>query len=211
MQAYHTGVFGDSGGGKTTLLREMHDRFGGPSIVVDVTDSGVKGFAGIKVASVSDAQKAVKGARSWDSVRIVWKTTAGDMAMRDGRKIRQFAKKLASASGAPVQVIIDEAHNVIPDGTDVSQNPYAAMLHEDRDDGIKVVVSTQDPQDLAYGPLKQATRYVWVGRWSSFHEGFFRYFRIDTSDLPDEPYHYVTLNRRMNVVERGETKPEYAA
>lgn len=210
MQAYHTGVFGDSGGGKTTLLREMHDKFGGPSIVVDVTDSGVSGFAGTKVASVADAQAAVKGAKSWDNVRIIWNTSRGDMAVRDGRKIRTFARKLANHSNAPVQVIVDEAHNVMADGSELEQNPYALMLHEDRDDGIKVVLSTQDPQDLAYGPLKQATRYVWVGRWSSFHEGFFRYFRIDTSDLPDKPYHYVTLNRRMNVVERGETKEEYA-
>jgi hypothetical protein len=212
MQAYHTGVFGDSGGGKTTLLREMHDRFSGPSIVVDTTMDGVSGFAGTRVASVSDAQRAVRTAGAWDTVRLVWRTRAGDQAMRDGRTIRQFAHKLAEQSKAPVQVIVDEAQNVLSEGQvgDDYQNPYQAMLHEDRDKGLKVVVASQDPQDLAYGPLKQATRYVWVGRWSSFHEGFFRYFKINTEDLPDQKYQYVTLNRRMNVVEKGETNEEYA-
>lgn len=212
MQAYHTGVFGDSGGGKTTLMREMNDRFGGPSIVVDVTMDGVSGFDGVRVASVSDAADAVKRGQSWDSVRLIWKVTPGDSAMREGQKIRQFAHRLAEQSRSPVQIMIDEAQNVLGEGmvNNDGQNPYKAMLHEDRDKGLKVVLASQDPADLAYGPLKQATRYVWVGRWSSFHEGFFRYFKIDTDDLPDQPYNYVTLNRRMNVVERGQTKEKYA-
>lgn len=209
MKAYHTGVFGSSGGGKTTLLREMQATFSGVSIFVDFTQNGTDNVPGVKVASIDDAVTAVGRTQAWDSVRLHWRLPPGDGAIRGGREIRRFAHRIAKKAKVPVQVIVDEAQNVLHEDID-EQNPYKSMLHEDRDMGIKVVVSTQDPQDLKYGPIKQCTRYVWVGEYSAFHEGFIRYFGIDRSELPTEPYKFVTLNRRMEPVERGETKEQYA-
>ena len=51
MQAYHTLVAGDSGGGKTTYLREAHDTYPGLSIWIDHSDDGVDGI-GLRDASL---------------------------------------------------------------------------------------------------------------------------------------------------------------
>ena len=110
----------------------------------------------------------------------------------------------------PLQIIVDEAHEIMPTGADGSENGLAAGLRKDRDKAIRFVVVTQDPSDLAYSPLKQIRYWSWVGPWSGFHDGFLNaHGWIPRDELPEEDYRYVVMDKRGNVMFRGETKEEY--
>ncbi|WP_042666108.1 ATP-binding protein [Haloferax sp. ATB1] len=204
MQAYHTVVTGDSGGGKTTLLREMQAEFPGLSIWVNFTNTD-----GITGRDLDDAAtvRSVGEARASDATRLNWVT---DSPLETARQARTVAHEYHEATGFPTQVIFDEAQNVLPDGEVDSDNPVKRMLHEDRDKALKVVIATQDPSDLDYTPIKQCKFWVWVGEWAVFHDGFLRYFSIPRDDLPTEPYQYVVFDKRMNVLHRAETQEAYA-
>lgn len=205
MQAYHTLVAGDSGGGKTTYLREAHATYPGLSIWID--HHGVDGIGG---RSLDDAEtvRSEREARRSDATRLRWRC---DDPLDAARGARAVAHDYHDETGFPTQVIADEAQDgMLPDGDVEADNPIKRMLHEDRDKGLKVQVATQDPQDLEYTPLKQCKYWVWVGEWSTFHRGFINYFDLPQSELPTEPYQVVVFDKRMNVLHRTETKEEYA-
>lgn len=205
MQAYHTLVAGDSGGGKTTYLREAQDTY--PGLSVWINHSGTDGISGRDLEDAATVTSLAEARRS-DATRLNWRCNDPLKAARDAR---QLCHEYHDATGYPTQVIVDEAQDrVLPDGDVESDNPVKRMLHEDRDRALKVQVATQDPQDLAYTPLKQCQYWVWVGEWATFHKGFLNYFDFPKSELPTEPYEYVVLDKRMNVLHRGETSEEYA-
>lgn len=203
MQAYHTLVAGDSGGGKTTLMRQMHAEFNGLSIWINHTNAD--GLDGRSIKSGATVRSASE-ARQSDAVRLNWVTSD---PTETAREARQVAHEYHDATGYPVQVVIDEAHEVLPDGKVDVDNPVKRMLHEDRDRALKVVIATQDPSDFDYTPIKQCKYWVWVGEWSVFHDGFLRYFSIPRDELPTEPYEYVVFDKRMNVLYRGETEARF--
>lgn len=205
MQAYHTLVAGDSGGGKTTYLREAHATYPGLSIWID--HHGVDGIGG---RSLDDAEtvRSEREARQSDATRLRWRC---DDPLDAARGARAVAHDYHDSTGYPTQVIADEAQDgMLADGDVEADNPIKRMLHEDRDKALKVQVATQDPQDLEYTPLKQCKYWVWVGEWSTFHRGFINYFDLPKSELPTEPYQVVVFDKRMNVLHRTETKEEYA-
>lgn len=205
MQAYHALVTGDSGGGKTTLLREMHDTYNGLSIWVDFSTDGVSGISGRALDSAATVHSEAE-ARRTNATRIRWRT---DDPVEAAAGARAVANDYHRATGYPTQVIVDEAQNVLPDGKVDPSNPVKTMLHEDRDKALKCVLATQDPSDLDYTPIKQCQYWTWVGGWSVFHDGFIRYFSIPRENLPTEPYEYVVMNKRMEVLYRGETQASY--
>ncbi|GAB3315209.1 hypothetical protein [Haloplanus salinarum] len=205
MQAYHTLVAGDSGGGKTTYLREAHATYPGLSIWID--HHGVDGIGG---RSLDDAEtvRSEREARQSDATRLRWRC---DDPLDAARGARAVAHDYHESTGFPTQVIADEAQDgMLADGDVEADNPIKRMLHEDRDKALKVQVATQDPQDLEYTPLKQCKYWVWVGEWSTFHRGFINYFDLPQSELPTEPYQVVVFDKRMNVLHRTETKEVYA-
>lgn len=207
VQAYHTLVAGDSGGGKTTLLREMYDTYPGLSIWIDHSRTGVDGIGAADLEDAAVVRSGVEARRA-DATRLQWRC---DDPVEAGAQVLQFVREYHEATGHPSQVIVDEAQDqALPDGDVDNDNPIKWMLHQGRDERIKVVIASQDPQDLAYTPLKQCRFWTWVGGWSVFHEGFLRYFSIPTGELPTNRFQYVTLNKRMDVVDRGSTKEEYA-
>jgi DNA helicase HerA-like ATPase len=203
MQAFHTLVAGDSGGGKTTLMRQMHAEFNGLSIWINHTNAD--GLDGRSIKSGATVRSAAE-ARQSSAVRLNWVT--GDPT-ETAAAARQVAHEYNDATGYPVQVVIDEAHEVLPDGKVDVDNPVKRMLHEDRDKALKVVIATQDPSDFDYTPIKQCKYWVWVGEWSVFHDGFLRYFSIPRDELPTEPYEYVVFDKRMQVLYRGETEERF--
>ncbi|WP_380681103.1 ATP-binding protein [Salinigranum sp. GCM10025319] len=209
MDRYHTAVVGDSGSGKSTYLRECHDRFPGLSLVLDDTDiGGVSGRDLDNAATVRSAGEARRASAS----RLRW--VCSD-AMEEIDDARAVAHDYHERTGYPVQVIVDEAHRHLPDSekkSSAKNNTLAAMLHEDRDKGVKVVLASQDPTDFYYPPLKQCKWLVWCGPPSTFHRGFRRYYNIDTDDLPDERFQYRVIRptEPPRVVYEGETSEEYA-
>ena len=207
MQAYHTVVTGDSGGGKTTYLREAHATYPGLSIWIDQSDDGVSGISGRDLDSAATV-RTEREARQSDATRLRWRCSDPLDAARGARAV---AHDYHESTGFPTQVIADEAQDgMLADGEVEADNPVKRMLHEDRDKGLKVQVATQDPQDLEYTPLKQCKYWVWVGEWSTFHRGFINYFDLPKSELPTEPYQVVVFDKRMNVLHRTETKEGYA-
>jgi len=182
-QAVHALVAGSSGGGKTTLLREMHDSFSGPSIFLtskptdSLKDNPPKSI--VKTSAVYDDD--ITKAREW-----------------------------ALARPGAVQIIVDEVQfSGLADGG----GPIARGLHEDRDRGIKWVLATQSPQDLrgGYTSLQQVQSIYWVGPAKTFHEGFFRYYRLTDIDFPEERFKYIKIIPSLPPVVHGpySTKKKY--
>ena len=196
MNAEHALVCGDSGGGKTTLMREMNQTFDGVSIWINHNSERVPGNA---VETVNELVNAIeRGARrinfiATDALGAVEAARSAAYHVVDGR----------------MQIVVDEAHNLLPDGSVDEDNSLKEALHEDRSEGVRVVVATQDPSDLEYTPIKQCKYFTWVGGWSVFHDGFIRYFNIPRDELPTAPYEYVIFDKRMNVVHRDETEEQY--
>lgn len=208
MKAYHSLVVGDSGEGKTTLMREVHAGFNGYSVWID--HDGVGGIDGramdgaVTVSSLAELRRA-------QGTRIRYQCSDPEKAVG---AIREHCKGVYDRTGYPVQVIVDEAQNAMPDGEDAaSGNQLAKMIHEDRDDGVKVVIGSQDPQDLEYGPIKQCKYIVWVGKPHPMHRGFARYYDLLDAGLPTEQYNYVVFEKgpSFNWIEsyRGETDPSF--
>jgi hypothetical protein len=198
MKAHHTLVAGDSGGGKTTLMRELHDTYPGLSIWINHHDeSNVAGKRASGLRAIQTADRTTINLRVSDGVR--------------GAEIaREACREYHEASGFPAQIIADEVQDgLLPDGSSPPDTPVKQGLHQDRDHAIKWVVASQDPSDLHYTPLKQIQHWIWVGPWSTFHEGFLRYFSIPRDDLPSEPYEWVKFDKRMTVTGRGTTKEKY--
>jgi hypothetical protein len=205
MQAYHTMVGGDSGGGKTTYLRQAQAEY--PGLSIWINHAGADGLSGRDLEDAATVRTEREARRS-DATRLNWVT---DDPLKTAREARRVAHDYHETTGYPTQVIVDEAQDgVLPDGDVDADNPVKKMLHEDRDRALKVQVATQDPQDLEYTPLKQCKYWVWVGEWSTFHRGFINYFDLPKSELPTEPYQFVVFDKRMNVLHRGETSEEYA-
>lgn len=207
MQAYHCLYTGDSGGGKSTLLAEAADRFPGLVVIVDATDRGESKFSGRGVLDCATVRNA-REARAANASIIRIRT---DDMTQGARDARELALEYSDSTGWPSQVIIDECQQVMSDELE-SSHPIKKMLHEDRDRRLKCVLATQDPSDLQpnYSAIKQCRYFVWVGEWSTFHDGFIRYFSIPRGSLPEQPYKWVCFDKRMNVVNRGETRERYA-
>jgi hypothetical protein len=182
-QAVHALVAGSSGGGKTTLLREMHDTFSGPSIFL--TSKPTDPLKDNPPSSI------VKTSAVYDD---------------DITKARRWALERPGA----VQIIVDEVQfSGLADGG----GPIARGLHEDRDRGIKWVLATQSPQDLrdGYTSLQQVQSIYWVGPAKTFHEGFFRYYRLTDIDFPEKPFTYIKIIPSLPPVVNGpyQTKKKY--
>ena len=199
MKAEHALVCGDSGGGKTTLMREMHATFDGVSIWINHNSERVEPAE--TVSTVGELAAAVERGVS----RIDYQCGADDAlaAVEAARSVAYHSHD------GRTQIIVDEAHNLLPDGSVDAENPLKQALHEDRGEGVRVVVATQDPSDLAYTPIKQVQFITWVGGWSVFHDGFIRYFSIPRDKLPTEAFEYVVFNKRMGVEYCGETQERF--
>ena len=193
MQAKHALICGDSGGGKTTLMREMQSTFDGVSIWINHNDERLP--RATRVDNFDQLQAEI----GQGGTRIDYRTGEPLAAVEHARSMAYHVLD------DPMQIVVDEAHNLLPSGSVDADNPLKAALHEDRDVGVQVVVATQDPSDLEYTPIKQVQHIVWCGEWSVFHDGFIRYFSIPRNELPTEPYQYVVFDKRMNVNYRGET------
>lgn len=195
MRAEHALICGDSGGGKTTLMREMYQTFEGVSIWINHNSERVPGRS---VSTVTELSNAVEG-----GTRRINFQGAAIGAIQAARSVAYHV------IDDRVQIIVDEAQNFLPDGSVDADNPLKQALHEDRSEGVRVVVATQDPSDLAYTPIKQVQYISWVGGWSVFHDGFIRYFSIPRDELPTAPYEFVVFDKRMNVQHRGKTKEKF--
>jgi len=210
MDAHHLLVVGDSGSGKTTLLRQIHEQIPAPSVWQNPGRDESR-VAGQEVGTLESMLGACSSVDRWEDLRLNNTSTRDRLTVLS--ECRDFAHTLWSRAGRPTQIVVDEAHEVLPESVDNS-NPVRQMLHKDRDRGVRVVLSTQDPQDLARAPLKQVRRLVWVGRPSTWHRGFMRYYNLDPDEhLPSERFEWVDLDpsEPPRVVARGSTDSDFAA
>ena len=194
MKALHTLVVGDTGTGKSTLLRQIAVET--PATTIWIDHMGSEDDLRAPVArSVADLRTL---ARDRDVIRYV-PTGTDDPALA--------ARSIAHHEiDGPTQIVSDECQEVL---TDDSDNQIKQGLHTDRDRGIKWVLATQDPADLPYTPIKQIRYYVWVGEPAMFMDGFLNYYGFDRGDLPDQDFRYAVLDKSGAVIDRGETDPSY--
>lgn len=194
MRAQHVAVAGPSGGGKTTYLREMHARYGGPSVFL---------------TTKSNERKA----RS-SPPRRIRKSSAAYPA--DIERTREWAR----ARDETVQVIVDESQNApFASGDD---GPVRTGLHEDRSAGVMWVVATQNPQDwhssqFNYGPIQQTEYWIFVGPCKDWHRGFFDGNGLGDVIplLPTDRFEWVVIQPKASlegddkIVERGTTNERF--
>lgn len=209
MKAYHLLVTGSSGGGKTTYLREVHATADCCSLFL-TPKSHESNVAGNKVAGRKGLSTSVTRASRPSDVRCKW---LGASYPESAQTAREWAHAIREQKGWPVQIIVDECQQA-EEMTSANRGPIRSGLHEDRDRGIKWVLSTQDPQDLqkSYSSIKQCRYIVWCGPVKTFHKGFLEYYNIDPSLLPEREYKYVTITPSLppTVAYRGETNATYS-
>lgn len=187
-------ISGGQGSGKTTYLREMQARFDGPSIFLTVKPNERK-------VATNPPRRIRQSSCDYPE---------------DIHKAREWAKQRPET----VQVIVDECQNA-PTFID-GDGPLKDMLHEDREAGVKTVLSTQSPSDLRttennYAPVQQCDYWVWCGPLKTWHAGFFNANGMgDMKELmPTEKYEYVvispieSLSPQERIVDRGETNERF--
>lgn len=206
IEATHTTIAGDSGGGKSTLLRELQDSFEGVSIWLN--HNGERNIAKNgrnAVHSKDGIISHIQSADSWRNVKIDYRPSGIESGAATVKDVA-----LEIPRDVPVQVVADESHHLIADdNTTAADNPIKWLLHQGRDEKIRVVAATQDPMQWDYSPIKNAVNRVWVGQWAVEHKGYLNYFEFPRDELPTENYEYVVFDKRSNPVYRGETKPKY--
>lgn len=208
MKAYHTLVTGDSGGGKTTLMRELYHRPGVECRVVWVNHNSETGLGGHGNRD-AETVDSLRGLRTSTARSVNYHVDDQEAGLE---RTVEFAVEYWEECGVPVQVMVDECDNVWPSKQDdASDNALKWALHEGRDRGLVVRMATQDPSDLKpYTPLKQCRYLVWVGEWSGWHEGFLNaHDWIPRSELPKNDYRYVVMNKRGDVVFEDRTDPDF--
>lgn len=208
MKSYHTLIVGPSDGGKTTLMREVAEESPCPAVWVNFErrDGYDDTYPGVKAGSVSEAHEAVGSFDSWENVAIDLRMSGPEDT---ANAALDFALDVWDTAGVPVTVLSDEAHNVMPDGSDES-NPGRWALAEGRDKGVKFVMCTQNPQKLEYADLMNVRYWVWVGEYVSAMNGFIHHWQIDKEALPSDRFEYTVLNRSMDTLYKGTTREEYA-
>lgn len=208
-QAYHTLIAGSSGGGKSTLARQAHAEFRGPSAFLTTKSRGREsGVQGHEVSGRKALDTATKQADRWERLRVKWYNASYPEATH---AVRRWAHDVADYSGYPVQVIVDECQE-----TPLSDSEGALKegLHQDRDVPIKWVPVTQSPQDLkesrGYAGINQCQYITWVGPAMTFHKGFIEYYSLK-GKLPREKYRYhvVRPTNPPTVIHRGVTEKRY--
>jgi len=202
MKAHHAAVFGDSGEGKTAILKEFQSHCGWPVIISDHSEGDGSGKypASDKLATLSGMRDRVA---NWDEPtdKVIVHHSSSLSPKEHAANVAQIARDILDTYGVPVAVIYDEAHRVLAgDWDEPGENPVAWCLHEARDLGIKCIVATQDPQDLPYGPLKQCQTLTWVGRPAGFHGPFLSHSISDAIDkdtvYEQDQYEYTVFDKR---------------
>ena len=192
VDAKHVLVAGPSGGGKSTYLRELHARHEGPSVFMTTK-------RGERKAQHNPPKRVRKSSARYPA---------------DIEKSRQWARNRSETT----QVIVDEAQNA-PTFAEGEDGPVRGMMHEDRSEGVKAVVATQNPQDLhqgsdyKYGAVQQAEYWVFVGKAKTWHIPFFRANGMAGFEdhLPTNNYEYIvidpaaSLSGKERIVYRGQT------
>lgn len=216
--AEHKVVFGNSGGGKTTYMREEHATHDGISIWVNHTIEK-EDIPGVTCNSLTDMVTLVRACDSLSQVRnlrIDYRPSKrGTMATEEPKEFGRLVSKEFN-NKVETQIVGDECQHLLPDDEKRSSvnngNPSAWIMHQGRSLRIKGVFGTQDPTETYYPPLKQTDRIVWCGKAKIFEKGFFNVFKIDPSLLPDKNLHYVVIDPTIpiQIVDEGTTKAKYA-
>ncbi|NOG70497.1 helicase HerA domain-containing protein [Roseicella sp. DB1501] len=207
----HIAILGITGSGKTFAAKGIAESIlssGGHLCVIDPTGawSGLRSSASGKKAGFpvvifgGDQADVPLTANSGEAIAEIVATTdtscvldTGNMTVRDQtRFLTDVAETLYRLNRKPLHLIIDEAHNIMPQGK-VADPQSAMMLHaanrllsQGRSRGLRVMMISQRPQKLHKDSLSQAQALVamrvvapqdrkaiedWIGSWADPKEG----------------------------------------
>lgn len=201
VRAEHVAIVGDSGGGKSTVARKVHEDTPAKSVVCNYAQTD--GYSG----PIVDGKKAITEAHENGDVADYRDPT--QTPMQHAATCMAYARE----ANHPVQVVFEEAQVVMHQGeSDRMQetNPVWWALHQGRDKGIKVVLITQDPGDMPKPPTKQVTYWAWCGPPAGFHNGWLSHSVgnwMPTEDFPDKPHHYTVFDKQGRVHQRATETP----
>lgn len=192
MKAKHIMVCGPSGGGKSTLLRQLHAEYGEASVFL--------------TTKADDGPAATVGRYTRESARY-----PGDI-----QAARVWAKE-----GQARQVIVDEAQNA-PTFTDGVGPLKDGLHEDRGDNVRWVVATQNPmdlhTDENRYGPIQQCEYWVFVGPVKDWHVGFFQGNNLNDllPDMPTDPFEYVVIDPTASlsvdekILYRGETEKKYA-
>jgi hypothetical protein len=208
----HTLIVGDSGGGKTSLAREVFDKANGA--VLWVNHNNESGLEGCTAKSLEGLKGCVEERGRKPNLILKRGSDMSDKGMA-ATAIR-FARWYSRTYREGIKVFFDEAQHFLPEGEaskDTDSNPVAWAIHEGRDEGIAIVLISQTPRQLEYQPLYNAKWWVWCGPPAGMHGPFLSHniaSWIPEERLPSERFKYVVMDNRGNVVYEGRTLESYS-
>lgn len=207
----HIAILGVTGSGKTFAAKGIVEGIlaaKGHVCVIDPTGawSGLRSSANGKRAGFpivifgGDHADVPLTASSGEAIAEIVATTdtscvldTGNMTVRDQTKfLTAFAETLYRLNRKPLHLVIDEAHNIMPQSK-VADPQSAMMLHaanrllsQGRSRGLRVMMISQRPQKLHKDSLSQAQALIamrvvapqdrraiedWIGAWADVKDG----------------------------------------
>jgi len=212
VDRFHATIVGDSGNGKTTLMRELFHDADGNTLWVNHNDE--RGLS----SNTAKSLEGLKGQyeRSDGNARLVLLPGENVGPEEMAAIAMEFAIWLSEEYYEGIRIFFDEAHNYMPTGDESKQpkkNPVAWGIHEGRDKEVAVTLGTQTPRQIEYQPLGNMKYWAWVGQQAGIHGSFLDHSIANwfpTEQFPEERFKYIVFDNRGDVLFKGETKEEHA-
>lgn len=202
------GIYGDTGGGKTTIARQLHTCWDGISIFFNQDEEEEFGYV---VRSLAELQQAIEYGQERIDYRIPRTKSRGveeheelvEYLMNVGDKLRK------SDSRQQIQFLTDEAHEISEQGS--KQDSLILITKRGRKRQIKPVSLTQEIQALSNRALNQHQYHVWMSQPGRLSRSHLKSVGFPVEELEAAAdYDATLLGKNMEVQGRYRAKERFA-